>query len=197
MFPVLGLLVFPSRFPQVVVPALLVAGFLMLAARPLAVFTALFGSRFSLGGTGSRRLDGLRGAVPIVLATVPLMAGYAGSSSIFHMVFFTVLARCCSRERHSCLRRACWEWTNPCPPGQKSSGIRADASECRETCVSSRFCQTWLRREKAYAELELAPDVLILPDSGAMKVSSFPWAYPHSVPRYPHVIGRARGASVA
>lgn len=91
MFLVLGLLVFPSQLPAVVLPALAAAAFLMFVARPAAVAIGLWRSEF----TRNQRLlvawTGLRGAVPIVLATFPLMAGYEYSIFIFDVVFFIVL----------------------------------------------------------------------------------------------------------
>ncbi len=92
LFLVLGLLVFPSRLPGIALPAVLVAGFLMLAARPAAVFVCLWGSRFSLRERALVAWTGLRGAVPIVLATYPFLAGYEHSDAVFNIVFFIVLA---------------------------------------------------------------------------------------------------------
>lgn len=91
LFLVLGLLVFPSQLPGVALTALLVATFLMLVARPAAVAIGLWGSTFSYRDRALVAWTGLRGAVPIVLATFPLMAGYEESYLIFNMVFFTVL----------------------------------------------------------------------------------------------------------
>ena len=91
LFLVLGLLVFPSQLPGVVLTALPVALFLMFVARPVAVAIGLWRSDFSLRERALTAWTGLRGAVPIVLATFPLMAGYEHSDAIFNVVFFTVL----------------------------------------------------------------------------------------------------------
>jgi len=91
MFLVLGLLVFPSRLPQVAVSALLVSLFLMFVARPVAVYLGLWGSTFDLRQRTLVAWTGLRGAVPIVLATFPYTAGYEHSDRVFNMVFFIVL----------------------------------------------------------------------------------------------------------
>jgi potassium/hydrogen antiporter len=93
MFVVLGLLVFPSRLPSVAAVSLGVAMLLIFVARPVAVFVSLAGSR----GLNVREKTfvawvGLRGAVPIVLATFPLLAGVPKSSAIFDIVFFVVFA---------------------------------------------------------------------------------------------------------
>jgi cell volume regulation protein A len=91
MFLVLGLLVFPSQLPSVALEALIVASFLMFVARPVAVALGLWGSAFPWRERALVAWTGLRGAVPIVLATFPLMAGYENSDMVFHVVFFTVL----------------------------------------------------------------------------------------------------------
>lgn len=91
LFLVLGLLVFPSQLPKVVFTALPVAVFLMLVARPIAVAAGLIGSPFPWRERTLAAWTGLRGAVPIVLATYPLMAGYKNSDMVFNVVFFTVL----------------------------------------------------------------------------------------------------------
>jgi potassium/hydrogen antiporter len=91
MFLVLGLLVFPSRLPEVATLGLLVAAVLVLVARPLAVFLTLARSR--LGSREKLLVSwvGLRGAVPIILATFPLVEGVPQADTIFDVVFFTVL----------------------------------------------------------------------------------------------------------
>lgn len=91
MFLVLGLLVFPSNLPGIAPQALAVAAFLMFVARPAAVYLALIRSAYTHREKLFVAWTGLRGAVPIVLATFPLMAGYVNSDTIFNMVFFTVL----------------------------------------------------------------------------------------------------------
>ncbi len=91
MFLVLGLLVFPSQLPAVAGPALLVAGALVLIARPLAVFVALAPTRLGMRARAMVSWVGLRGAVPIVLATFPLAAGVDEAETIFDAVFFIVL----------------------------------------------------------------------------------------------------------
>lgn len=89
MFVTLGLLVFPSKIIPVLGPAVLISLFLIFFARPLAVFTSL---AFAKGLNFRKKLFlswvGLRGAVPIVFATYPLLAGVAYASTIFHIVFF-------------------------------------------------------------------------------------------------------------
>ncbi|AST90382.1 MULTISPECIES: potassium/proton antiporter [Sutcliffiella] len=93
MFVILGLLVFPGQLFQwdIIWKGLLLSIILMLVARPIAVFI----STFKLGYGRKERIflswAGLRGAVPIVLATFPMIAGVPNSQLFFNVVFFVVL----------------------------------------------------------------------------------------------------------
>ncbi|MBZ0158042.1 MAG: potassium/proton antiporter [Alphaproteobacteria bacterium] len=91
MFLTLGLLVFPSRLVHVISAGLLVSIFLMLAARPLGVFLTLLPFRTGFREKIMVSWVGLRGAVPIILATFPLLAGIPKADMIFNIVFFIVL----------------------------------------------------------------------------------------------------------
>ncbi|MAZ29348.1 MAG: potassium/proton antiporter [Cytophagaceae bacterium] len=88
LFLTLGLLVFPSQIVPYIGIGLLVAGFLIFIARPVAVMLALLPFKMKM----RRRLYiswvGLRGAVPIVFATYPLLAGIDKAHVIFNIVFF-------------------------------------------------------------------------------------------------------------
>lgn len=91
MFLTLGLLVFPSHLLPVAGVGLLVSVLLMFVARPIAVYLCLWRSDFSVSERTLVAWTGLRGAVPIVLATFPLMADYPHSEWVFNVVFFVVL----------------------------------------------------------------------------------------------------------
>jgi cell volume regulation protein A len=94
MFLMLGLLVFPSRLMQVAGAGIAVALLLALVARPLAVLICLLPFRFPRRETAYIGWAGLRGAVPIVLATFPVLAGVAGAKRVFDIVFFVVVVSC-------------------------------------------------------------------------------------------------------
>jgi len=91
MFTVLGLLSFPSRIMAVAPAGLALAAVLILVARPIAVFATLPLFRFNLRETILIAWVGLRGAVPIILATYPLLAGLPDGRLLFNVVFFAVL----------------------------------------------------------------------------------------------------------
>lgn len=91
MFLVLGLLVFPSRLLDVAPQAVAIALGLVVFARPVAVYLTLLFSRFDLRERTMVAWVGLRGAVPIILATFPLVAGVDGADGIFDVVFFAVI----------------------------------------------------------------------------------------------------------
>lgn len=91
MFLTLGLLVFPKQVAAVAAPGLLICGLLMFVARPVAVFISLAPFRMHWRQKLFLSWVGLRGAVPIVFATYPLIAGVPNAGFIFNVVFFTVL----------------------------------------------------------------------------------------------------------
>jgi cell volume regulation protein A len=91
MFLALGLLVFPSRLVPVAGAGVLIALFLMLVARPISVFISLLWADMDLREKSMVAWVGLRGAVPIVLATFPMLAGLPRAQLLFDLVFFIVL----------------------------------------------------------------------------------------------------------
>ncbi|MCA2212379.1 potassium/proton antiporter [Jidongwangia harbinensis] len=95
LFVLLGLLASPSRLSDALVPALVVGCALILLARPLSVLVSAVLARSvrRLGWRGQTFLSwaGLRGAVPIVLATIPLSAGTPGAEGLFDAVFVLVI----------------------------------------------------------------------------------------------------------
>jgi cell volume regulation protein A len=91
MFLILGLQVFPARLVPIAGGGLLVSLFLIFVARPFSVYAALTFSRMSFREKTLVAWVGLRGAVPIVLATFPVLAGLRQADTIFHLVFFIAL----------------------------------------------------------------------------------------------------------
>ena len=91
MFVVLGLLSFPSRLIDVAPQGLLIALVLILIARPIAVVLSLLPFRFDAREILFLSWVGLKGAVPITLATFPLLLGLPVGPLLFNVVFFVVL----------------------------------------------------------------------------------------------------------
>jgi cell volume regulation protein A len=89
MFLTLGLLVFPSQIPEIIPEGLIISLFLMFVARPVSVFIALLRSKdLNIRKKFFIAWVGLRGAVPIVFATYPMLAGVGYANTIFDLVFF-------------------------------------------------------------------------------------------------------------
>jgi potassium/hydrogen antiporter len=91
LFLTLGLLVYPSHIIPVVGIGLIISMFLILVARPLSVFISLLPFKEPKRNKILFSWVGLRGAVPIVFATYPLLAGAEQANMIFDIVFFVAL----------------------------------------------------------------------------------------------------------
>jgi cell volume regulation protein A len=91
MFLTLGLLVFPSQLDQVAVEGAVLAVIVVVLARPVAAALATVPFGFSAREQLVLGWAGLRGAVPVVLATFPVIEGVEGSQEFFNIVFFAVL----------------------------------------------------------------------------------------------------------
>ena len=91
VFLVFGLLVFPSQLESVAVAGMALALFLTFVARPLAAALCLLPFRYPLKDIGYVGWVGLRGAVPIILALFPVLAGAPGTQRMFNTVFFIVV----------------------------------------------------------------------------------------------------------
>lgn len=91
MFTALGILSFPSRLMDVAIPAVAIAAVLIFVARPIAVFLCAAPFKFARQELTFLSWVGLKGAVPITLATFPMLANLPSASLIFDVVFFVVL----------------------------------------------------------------------------------------------------------
>ena len=92
MFITLGLLVFPSRLVPLIGAGLLITLLLMVVARPVSVLLCLLPFKLSLPKKIMVSWVGLRGSVPIILATFPFTAGLPQADVYFNVVFFVVIA---------------------------------------------------------------------------------------------------------
>ena len=91
LFLTLGLLVFPTRVLPLMGIGLIISLFLMFVARPVSVFLSLIPFKMALRRRFYISWVGLKGAVPIVFATYPLLAGIEKANVIFNIVFFISL----------------------------------------------------------------------------------------------------------
>ncbi|MEU8797280.1 potassium/proton antiporter [Spirillospora sp. NPDC048819] len=91
VFVMLGLLASPGELPGQIVPALVIGFVLLLVARPVSIVLSTLGFKLSWGEKMFASWAGLRGAVPIILATIPMVAGVEGSARMFSIVFTIVV----------------------------------------------------------------------------------------------------------
>jgi cell volume regulation protein A len=91
MFVVLGVLVFPSRLLPIAGVATAMALFLMFVARPISVTLCLLPFKPQRNELAYVSWVGLRGSVPIILATFPSSYGIEGADEIFNVIFFVVV----------------------------------------------------------------------------------------------------------
>jgi cell volume regulation protein A len=91
MFVVLGLLVFPHQWGEIWVDGLILFAVLTFVARPCAVWIGTIGMRFGIREKAFLSWSGLRGAVPVVLATYPMARGMPIGQDVFNLVFFAVI----------------------------------------------------------------------------------------------------------
>ncbi|MEU5882826.1 potassium/proton antiporter [Spirillospora sp. NPDC047279] len=91
LFVMLGLLASPSELPRQIVPALVIGFVLLLIARPVSVVLSTIPFRLSWGEKIFASWAGLRGAVPIVLATIPMVEQVSGAGRLFSIVFNIVV----------------------------------------------------------------------------------------------------------
>ena len=156
MFLLLGLLAWPQRLPQHALAALAVALALMLVARPLALFLCLAPFRFSWREKLFMSWVGLRGAVGIFLASIPLLVGLPNAQLYFDVGFVVVLASLlvqgwtiaqAAHRLHIALPR-----TDPTPrrveldlPGQLSQELVGYAVHASNPYLRRRIAPSWAK----------------------------------------------------
>jgi potassium/hydrogen antiporter len=172
MFIVLGLLVFPRDLPDVALAGLALAGLLMIVIRPVAVVISTAFSRFTARERALLGWAGLRGAVPIVLATFVLSSDVDDAETIFNAVFFVVVVsalvqgttlewvakrlglvdpgrRCgqrLSRWTRSA-RSSSWSSTSPGITPSRARSCASSGCRAARLLLSSRGAETRSRRE--------------------------------------------------
>ncbi len=162
MFITLGLLVFPSELMPVAVSGLLMAACLMLLARPISVFVSLAFCPLSWREKTFLSWIGLRGAVPIILATFPLLRGVSNAEAMFNVVFFVVLTSVLFQGTSIPLV-ARWLKLDAPPPRKRPypiqytpmAGLKSELKELYVPPSSSAI-------DKAIVELGLPDDFLVI-----------------------------------
>jgi potassium/hydrogen antiporter len=173
MFLLLGLLAWPARLPEHAFAALAVALSPMLVARPLAVFICLAPFRFSKREKLFMSWVGLRGAVGIFLASIPLLVGLPNAQLYFDVGFVVVLASllvqgwtiaAAAHRLHIALPR-----TDPAPrrveldlPGQLEQELVGYAVHANNPYLRRRIAPSWaklmlvVRNERVHTPAEAA-----------------------------------------
>jgi cell volume regulation protein A len=166
MFLTLGLLVFPTELPPVAGVGLLTALFLMLVGRPLSILIALAPSRLGWREKGLLSWVGLRGAVPIILATYPLLANLPQADLIFNLVFFVVLTSVLLQGASLTFVSRLLRVDAPAVPKRvypiQYTRIGGFASELKELPVSTPGVPSLNMAGKAILELGLPDDFLVI-----------------------------------
>ena len=94
LFVMLGLLAFPSHFVNIWKEGLLIVVLMVFMARPIAVLISTFPFHYPLKERGFLMWGGIKGAVPIVLATYPAAYGLDPNGNVFNIIFFAVIFSC-------------------------------------------------------------------------------------------------------
>ena len=163
MFLCLGLLVNPHEMLEVAIVALLIGLFMIVVGRPLSVWLCLlpFGKRVNARSTLFVSWVGLRGAVPIIFATYPVVSGIEGASVIFNVVFFiTILSLVTQGTTISRVARALGLST-PMPKTGNEFGVELPEeidSDLRDMTVTAEL----LRHGNTLKEMNLPNGTLVM-----------------------------------
>lgn len=138
LFLTLGLLVFPSKVIPLMPIGLLIAAFLMFVARPAGVFIGLAFAKTSIRSKLFISWVGLRGAVPIVFATYPMIAGLDKAGIIFNLVFFISISSVLLQGTTLPLMAKWLRVTeSPAVPGKESDGLIPPNNEIKIVTLNS------------------------------------------------------------
>lgn len=137
LFLTLGMLVFPSKVVPIMGSGLLIAAFLIFVARPAGVFTALAFAKTSIRSKLFISWVGLRGGVPIVFATYPLLAGLDKSGIIFNLVFFISVSSVLVQGTTLPLMARLLKVTEPPPENPTINATGKVSDEMREVMITA------------------------------------------------------------
>ena len=162
MFLILGLQVFPSQLLTVAKVGLLLSVFLIVVARPMSVFTALLPFRFNIREQLFISWAGLRGAAPIILATIAVTSNVPHSQTLFNTVFFVAVLSVAAQGT-TIDRAAKWLGVLDLNPGPSTAPLRFDplASPNRHV-VEFEVAPNSEAENKRIVDLRLPAGVLVL-----------------------------------
>jgi cell volume regulation protein A len=162
MFLILGLQVFPSQLLTVAKVGLLLSLFLIVVARPLSVLAALLPFRFSIPDQMFMSWAGLRGAAPIILATIAVTSNVPHSQTLFNTVFFVAVLSVVAQGT-TIDRVAKWLGVLDPNPSPSRSSLRFDpmASPNRQL-VEFEVAPNSEAENKRIVDLRLPAGVLVL-----------------------------------
>jgi potassium/hydrogen antiporter len=161
MFVLLGLLSYPSALLSVTWQGLSIAGVLIFIARPLAVFVSLAFFRFTLRELVFISWVGLKGAVPIILATYPLLFGIPDALLLFNVVFFVVLV---SALLQGWTLPSVAGWLRLKHPEERAPHLSLDITSLRDVdadIISYDITETTRAAHLRLSELGLAEDAVV------------------------------------
>ncbi|WP_308604758.1 potassium/proton antiporter [uncultured Fibrobacter sp.] len=161
LFLMLGLLAFPRSFSLVWKEGLLIATLMIFIARPIAVFLSTIPFRFTMKERLFLCWGGIKGAVPIVLATYPAAYGIDSNESVFNIIFFAVILSCLLQGSSLGHLARLFKLTIPKRPlspfsVELHSVRRADLDMYEFQVFSTSFCQG-----KCIKDLHLGNEVVI------------------------------------
>jgi len=161
LFLMLGLLAFPRNFALIWKEGLLIAGLMIFLARPVAVFLLTLPFHYSLKEKLFLSWGGIKGAVPIVLATYPAAYGLENGESVFNIIFFAVLISCLLQGSSLGKLAKLFKLTTPKSPSspfsmELHSTKQSDIDMFEYLISENSYCA-----EKAIRDLKFDSDVVI------------------------------------
>lgn len=161
MFVMMGLLAYPKDLLSVAWQGLLLSAILLFVARPIGVFASTFWMRFSLKETLFLSWAGLKGAVPIVLATYPLLAELEYSRMFFNIVFFIVLISALVQGPTMSLVARKFGLENPVNESQVQVLDTVPVGKANMEIIEMQVHRQTGAAEKRIKDLHLPPDTLV------------------------------------
>ncbi|TWI59614.1 potassium/proton antiporter [Halalkalibacter nanhaiisediminis] len=163
MFTILGLLVFPTQLIsfEIIVNGLLLSAILVFIARPLAVFLSTIKMGYDFKEKIFLSWAGLRGAVPIVLATFPMIAGIENSQLFFNVVFFVVLTSALVQGSTIMLFAKKLALTGPKEVEPPHSLELVSIGKANAEIIEFEVSEETIITNKTLAEMDFPKDVLI------------------------------------